>query len=77
MVDELEQFQQDLLESVCQMKAGKAARLRQVPLSMAAEARAKVGVSQSALRLETFRVLRFCLKLSTVGNLWFTHHILA
>ena len=37
MVDELEQFQQDLLESVRQMKAGKAARLRQVPLYMAAE----------------------------------------
>ncbi|SIR63690.1 putative transcriptional regulator [Pseudomonas sp. B10] len=48
MVDELEQFRQDLLESVSQMKAGKAARLRQVPLSMAAEARAKVGASQSA-----------------------------
>lgn len=48
MVDELEQFQQDLLESVRQMKAGKAARVTQVPLSAAAEARAKVGVSQSA-----------------------------
>ena len=44
MVDELEQFQQDLLESVRQMKAGKAARVTQVPLSAAAEARAKVGV---------------------------------
>lgn len=48
MVDELEQFQQDLLESVRQMKAGKAARVTQVPLSAAADARAKVGVSQSA-----------------------------
>nr|WP_315445243.1 helix-turn-helix domain-containing protein [uncultured Pseudomonas sp.] len=48
MVDELEQFRQDLLESVRQMKAGKAARVTQVPLSAAAEARAKVGVSQSA-----------------------------
>jgi putative transcriptional regulator len=48
MVDELEQFQQDLLESVRQMKAGKAARVTQVPLSAAAEARAQVGVSQSA-----------------------------
>jgi len=48
MVDELEQFQQDLLESVRQMKAGKAARVTQVPLSAAAEARAKVGVSQNA-----------------------------
>lgn len=44
MVDELQQFQQDLLESVRQMKAGKAARVTQVPLSAAAEARAKVGV---------------------------------
>ncbi|MGU3346812.1 MULTISPECIES: helix-turn-helix domain-containing protein [Pseudomonas] len=48
MVDELQQFQQDLLESVRQMKGGKAARVTQVPLSAAAEARAKVGVSQSA-----------------------------
>jgi len=48
MVNELEQFQQDLLDSVHQMKAGKAARVTEVPLSAAAEARAKVGVSQSA-----------------------------
>jgi putative transcriptional regulator len=48
MVDELQQFQQDLLESVRQMRARKAARVTQVPLSAAAEARAKVGVSQSA-----------------------------
>ena len=48
MVNELEQFQQDLLDSVRQMKAGKAARVTEVPLSAAAEARAKVGVSQSA-----------------------------
>lgn len=39
MVDELEQFQQDLLESVRQMKSGKAARVTQLPLSAAAEAR--------------------------------------
>ncbi|MES2818669.1 MAG: helix-turn-helix domain-containing protein [Pseudomonadota bacterium] len=45
---ELEQFQQDLLASVRQMKAGKAARSTEVKLSGAAEARAKVGVSQSA-----------------------------
>ncbi|AXJ08016.1 transcriptional regulator [Pseudomonas fluorescens] len=44
----MEQFQQDLLDSVRQMKAGKAARVTEVPLSAAAEARAKVGVSQSA-----------------------------
>ncbi|NUT75039.1 helix-turn-helix domain-containing protein [Pseudomonas sp. C1C7] len=48
MVNELEQFQQDLLDSVRQMKAGKAARVTEVPLSAAAEARAKVGISQSA-----------------------------
>ena len=48
MVDELEQFQQDLLDSVRQMKAGKVARVTEVPLSAAAEARAKMGISQSA-----------------------------
>lgn len=48
MVNELEQFQQDLLDSVRQMKAGKAARVTEVPLSAAAEARAKMGISQSA-----------------------------
>lgn len=47
MADELEQFQQDLLHSVRQMKAGKFARVTEVPLSAAAEARAKVGISQS------------------------------
>ncbi len=48
MVNELEQFQQDLLDSVRQMKAGNAARVTEVPLSAAAEARAKMGISQSA-----------------------------
>lgn len=37
MVDELEQFQQDLLESVRQMKAGEAARVTQMLPSAAAE----------------------------------------
>jgi hypothetical protein len=37
MVDELEQFQQDLLESVRQMKAGEAARVSQMQLSTAEE----------------------------------------
>jgi hypothetical protein len=37
MVDELEQFQQDLLESVPQTKAGKAARVTQMLLSTAEE----------------------------------------
>jgi len=41
------QFQEDLLQSVRQMKAGKAARTTVVELTAAADARAKVGVSQS------------------------------
>ena len=48
MDDELKQFQEDLLTSVRQMKAGQAARSTQVQLSVAAQARATVGVSQSA-----------------------------
>ena len=43
-----ENFQKDLLASVRQMKAGKAARATEVTLSVAAEARAKIGLSQSA-----------------------------
>ena len=41
------QFQEDLLQSVRQMKAGKAARTTAVALTAAADARAKVGFSQS------------------------------
>ena len=37
MVDELQQFQQDLLEAVRQMKAGEIARVSQRPLSAAEE----------------------------------------
>ncbi len=48
MDNEMEQFQKDLLNSVRQMKNGKAARTTEVTLSAAAEARAKVGVSQNA-----------------------------
>ena len=48
MDHEMENFQKDLLASVRQMKAGKAARVTEVTLSVAAEARAKVGLSQSA-----------------------------
>lgn len=48
MDDEMKQFQEDLLTSVRQMKAGQAARSTQVQLSVAAQARATVGVSQSA-----------------------------
>ena len=44
---EMEQFQNDLLKSVRQMKTGKAARNTLVTLTPAANARAKVGVSQS------------------------------
>jgi putative transcriptional regulator len=47
MDKELEQFKADLLESVRQMKRGKAARTTEVLLTPAADARAKVGVSQS------------------------------
>ncbi|MCS3468161.1 putative transcriptional regulator [Pseudomonas sp. JUb42] len=51
MDSEMEQFQSDLLASVRQMKAGKAARSTEVRLSVAAEARAKVGISQTAFAL--------------------------
>lgn len=43
---DMAQFQNDLLESVRQMKAGKAARTTQVALTPAADARTKLGVSQ-------------------------------
>jgi putative transcriptional regulator len=44
----MEQFQADLLKSVKDMKAGRAARTTQVQPTVAALARAKVGLSQSA-----------------------------
>lgn len=47
MDTEMEQFQNDLLQSVQQMKTGKAARTTVVVLTPAADARAKVGISQS------------------------------
>ena len=40
------QFQNDLLESVRQMKGDQVARVTQVPLTAAAEARQRVGLSQ-------------------------------
>ena len=49
MDKEMEKFQQDLLKSVQQMKAGKAARTTQVALSPIAEARNRLGMSQSEL----------------------------
>lgn len=47
MDKEMKQFQDDLLESVRQMKAGKAARMTSVEVSTATEARNRVGLSQS------------------------------
>lgn len=47
MDKEMKQFQNDLLESVRQMKTGKAARVTKVEVSMAAEARNRIGLSQS------------------------------
>jgi putative transcriptional regulator len=49
MDKEMEQFQKDLLNSVRQMKAGKAARKTQVALSPIAEARSRLGMSQAEL----------------------------
>lgn len=46
MPSDMKKFQQDLLESVRQMKRGDAARVTKVQLSAAAEARAQVGLSQ-------------------------------
>lgn len=46
MPSELEKFQADLLQSVKQMRGGKAARVTKVKLPAAAEARAKTGLSQ-------------------------------
>jgi putative transcriptional regulator len=47
MPSEIKKFQQDLLESVKQMRAGKAARTTKIALPAAAEARAQVGLSQN------------------------------
>ena len=46
MPSELEKFQDDLLQSVKQMRSGQAARVTKVRLPAAAEARAKTGLSQ-------------------------------
>ena len=48
MPSELEQFQADLLASVKQMRRGQVARVTDVKLSAAAQARAKTGLSQQA-----------------------------
>lgn len=47
MDKDMKQFQNDLLESVRQMKTGKAARVTTVEVSAATEARNRVGMSQS------------------------------
>ena len=46
MPSELEKFQADLLQSVEQMRRGRAARVTKVKLPAAAEARARTGLSQ-------------------------------
>jgi putative transcriptional regulator len=51
MPSEMKKFQSDLLESVKQMRRGKAARVTKVKLPTAAEARACVGLSQQAFAL--------------------------
>jgi putative transcriptional regulator len=48
MSNEMENFQADLLASVRDMKAGRAARSTQVELTKAAAVRSKLGLSQSA-----------------------------
>ena len=46
MPSEIEAFKRDLLESVEQMRHGKAARVTRVELPQAAEARSRMGLSQ-------------------------------
>jgi putative transcriptional regulator len=47
MDKEMEQFQNDLLASVRQMKSGKAARMTAIEVSAATEARNRIGLSQA------------------------------
>jgi putative transcriptional regulator len=49
MDKDMEQFQKDLLASVRQMKTGKATRTTRVAQSPIAEARSRLGMSQSEL----------------------------
>ena len=51
MASEMRKFQNDLLESVKQMRRGEAARVTKVKLPEAAEARASVGLSQQEFAL--------------------------
>jgi len=48
MPSEIEELQSDLLESAKQMKSGKAARVTQIQVPQAAEARSRTGLSQPA-----------------------------
>lgn len=48
MDKEMQVFQEDLLQSIQQMKSDKAARTTQAELTPAAAARAKVGLTQQA-----------------------------
>jgi putative transcriptional regulator len=45
---EMTQFQADLLQSIRELKAGKLARVTQVSTAPAAQARAKMGLSQAS-----------------------------
>lgn len=47
MDKEMEQFQNDLLKSIRQMKAGRAARVTEVPVSPIVAARNAAGLSQA------------------------------
>ena len=51
MPSELAKFQSDLLESVKQVRRGQAARVTKVKVPEAAEARARVGLSQQAFAI--------------------------
>lgn len=44
---EMQAFQADLMEAVRDMKAGRSAKVTHVKLSLAADARARTGLSQS------------------------------
>jgi putative transcriptional regulator len=48
MDNEMEQFQNDLLESVRQMEAGHAARVTEIETPLVAEVRRETGLSQPA-----------------------------
>jgi len=46
MPSDMEAFKRDLLQSVKQMRSGKAARVTRVKVPAAAEARSRIGLSQ-------------------------------